>query len=68
MINYEVYEVIEEHFQSIKNRYQINLKSITGSQFVYNYVQLFFYKNHKINTYRGGSYKDSNDLKKKTKK
>ena len=68
MINDEVYEDIEEHFQSIKNRYQINLKSITGSQFVYNYVQLFFYKNHKINPYRGGSYKDSHDLKKKTKK
>ena len=30
MINDEVYEVVEEHFQSIKNRYQINLKSITG--------------------------------------
>ena len=67
MINDEVYEVIEEHFQSIKNRYQINLKSITGSQFVYNYAQLFYYKCHKINPNRGGSYNDSHDLK-KTKK
>ena len=67
MINDEVYEVIEEHFQSIKNRYQINLKSITGCQFFYNYVQLFYYKCHKINPNRGGSYNDSHDLK-KTKK
>ena len=30
-----------------------------GSEFVFNYVQLLYYKYHKINFSRGGSYIDS---------
>ena len=32
-----------------------------GSEFVFNYVQLLYYKRHKINLNRGGSYIDSPD-------
>ena len=32
-----------------------------GSEFVFNYVQLLYYKFHKINPNRGGSYMDSPD-------
>ena len=32
-----------------------------GSEFVFDYVQLMFYKCHKINLNRGGSYIDSPD-------
>ena len=32
-----------------------------GSEFVYDYAQLFYYKRHKINPNRGGSYIDSLD-------
>ena len=32
-----------------------------GSEFVFDYAQLLYYKCHKINPYRGGSYIDSPD-------
>ena len=32
-----------------------------GSEFVFNYVQLLYYKSHKISLNRGGSYIDSRD-------
>ena len=32
-----------------------------GSEFVFDYVQLLYYKCHKINPNRGGSYIDSPD-------
>ena len=32
-----------------------------GSELVFNYVQLLYYKFHKINPNRGGSYMDSPD-------
>ena len=32
-----------------------------GSEFVFNYVHLLYYKCHKINPSCGGSYKDSPD-------
>ena len=32
-----------------------------GSEFLFNYVQLLYYKFHKINPNRGGSYMDSPD-------
>ena len=32
-----------------------------GSEFFFNYVQLLYYKFHKINPNRGGSYMDSPD-------
>ena len=37
-----------------------------GSEFVFNYVQLLYYKCHKINTNRSGSYIDSPDWIKKS--
>ena len=61
MINDETYEVIKELFDSLKNRYQNNLESVKGSEFVFNYFHLLYYKYHKINPYRGGSYLDSRD-------
>ena len=61
IINDEVDEVIEELFHSLRNRYQNNLESMKGSEFVFDYVQLWYYKSHKINPNSGGSYIDSPD-------
>ena len=54
-INDEADEVINELFGSLKNRYQNNLVSVKGSEFVFDYVHLL-YKCRKINLSRGGSY------------
>ena len=67
MINDEADEVIKELFDSLKNKYQNNLKSMTGSEFVFDYVHLLYYKCHKINPNHGGSYIDSPDWKKNKK-
>ena len=62
MINDEGYEVIEELFESLLNRYQNNLeKSKKDSEIVFNYVLLLYYKCHKINLNFGASYVDSPD-------
>ena len=61
MINDEVEEVIKELFDQLKNRYQNNLESVKGSEFVFDYVYLLYYKCHKINPNCGGSYIDSPD-------
>ena len=61
MISDEVDEIIRELFDSLKNRYQNNLESMKGSEFVFGYAHLLYYKCHKINTIRGGSYVDSLD-------
>ena len=42
-------EVIKKLFDSLENRYQNNLESVRGSEFVFNYVQLLYYKFRKIN-------------------
>ena len=55
-INHEADEVIKEFFESLKNRYQNNLQLMKGSEFVFNYVNLLYYKCHKINPNCGGSY------------
>ena len=47
IINDEADEVIEELFDLIKNRYQNNLQSMKGSEFVFDYVQLLYHKCHK---------------------
>ena len=39
-------EVIEELFDSPKNRYQNNLESMKGSEFIFDYVHLLYYKCH----------------------
>ena len=54
MINDEADKVINEIFDSLKNRYQNNLESMEGIEFVFDYVHLLYYKCHKINPNRGG--------------
>ena len=44
------------------------IQSIRGTEFVFDYVQLLFYKFHIINFNRGGSYIDFTGLDKKQKK
>ena len=61
MITDEADEVIKELFDSLENRYQNSLESMKGSEFVFDYVYLFYYKCHKINPNRGGSYIESPD-------
>ena len=46
MINNEADEVIKELFHLLKNRYQSNLESMKGSEFVFDYIQLLHYKCH----------------------
>ena len=48
MVNDEVDEVTKELFDPLKNRYQNN------SEFVFDYVNLLFYKCHKTNPNSGG--------------
>ena len=61
-------EVADELFDSLRSRYQDNLeKSIKGSEFISDSVQLTYYKCHKVNFRRGGSYIDSPDWIKKKK-
>ena len=49
-------EVIEEPFQLLLSRYQIGLEtSIVGSNFIFDFFHLLYYKCHKINFKRGGS-------------
>ena len=61
MINDEVGEIIEELYDSLKSRYQNNLKLMKGSDFVFNYFHLLYYTRHKISANCGGSYVDSSD-------
>ena len=62
MINNEADEVLEEFFELLLNRHQNNLeKLMKGSEFFFDYVHLMYYKCHKINPNRGGSYIDSPD-------
>ena len=57
MTYYNANEVIEEIFKSLLSRYQIGLEtSLKGSHFVFDSVQLLYYKCHKINFKCGGSY------------
>ena len=38
MINDEAEEVMKELFYLLKNKYQNNLESMTGNEFVFNYI------------------------------
>ena len=49
MISDEADEIMKELFVLLKNRYQNSLESIKGSKFVFDYVQLLYFKCHKIN-------------------
>ena len=46
MISNEADEIIKELFDSLKNSYQNNLESMKGSELVFDYVQLLYYKCH----------------------
>ena len=59
IINYETDEVIKELCDSLKCRFQNNLESMKGIEFVFDYVHLLYYKCHKINPNRSGLYIDS---------
>ena len=61
MISDEADEAMKKHSDSLKNRYQNNLQSMRGSEFVFDYVQLLYYKCHRINFNCGGLYIDSPD-------
>ena len=61
MISDEEDKMIKKPFNSLKNRYQNNLELIRGSESVFSYVKLLYYKCHKINLNCGGSYIDSPD-------
>ena len=49
-------EVVDELFESLRSRYQESLETSVGSDFVFDSVQLMYYKCHKVNFKRGGSY------------
>ena len=67
-INDKADEVIKKFFKSLLNRYQIKLgTSKRGSDFIFDCVHLLYYKCHKINFKRGGSYIDYLDSMKKQK-
>ena len=52
-----VNDVVDGLFKSLRSRYQHDLEtSITGSDFIFNSVQFLYYKCHKVNFGRGGSY------------
>ena len=61
MMNDKADEIIEECFDSFKNRYQSNLELMKDSEFFFDYVQLLYYKCHKINPNCGRSYIGSPD-------
>ena len=54
-MNDEADEIIGECFDSLKNRQQNNTESMKGSEFVFDYVPLFYYKCHKVDPNYGGS-------------
>ena len=60
------YEVVNELFESLFWRCQAGLVTLmTGSDFIFDSVQPLYYKCHKLNFKRNGSYIDSPDRKKK---
>ena len=66
MISDDADEGITKHFDSLANRYQNDLQSMRGSEFVFDYVQLLYYKCHRKNFSYAGSYTYSPDWIKKT--
>ena len=61
-------KVDDELFESLRSRYQGNLEtSMRGTDFIFDSVQLMYYKCHKAKFKRGGSVIDSPDWIKKKK-
>ena len=56
MINDKIDEVIKEPTDSLKNRYQNNSEPIKGSEFVFDYFYLLYYKCHEMKANRGRSH------------
>ena len=55
-------EVVDKMFVLLGSKYQVNLEtSMRGKDFIFDTVQLMYYKCHKVNFKRGGSYIDSPD-------
>ena len=46
MFNDETDELIKELFDLLKNRYQNNLESMKGNEFVFDYIHSLYYKCH----------------------
>ena len=60
MIGSDTNEVIEELFKSLLQRYQENLEEkMSGSEFIFDAVNVLYYDLDKISLNRGGSYIDS---------
>ena len=60
MIGNETDEIIEKLYDSLSQRYQEKLEqSMRESEFVFDSVDLLYYKCHKTSLNRGGSYIDS---------
>ena len=66
MISIKAVEGIKELFDLLKRRYQNNLDSMKGSEFVLDYVQLLYYKCHKyyVSKYNSNREKIFKQLKK----
>ena len=61
-------EIVDELFEPIHSRYQENLEtSMRGSHFIFDSIQMMYYKCHEVNFRRGGSYIDCPDWIKKEK-
>ena len=61
-------EVDDKLLESLRSRNQKNLETLMrGSDFIFDSIQLIYYKCHKVNFIRGGSYIDSPDWRKKEK-
>ena len=55
-------KVVKELLESLRSKYQDNLEtSMRESDFIFDLVQLMYYKFHKVNFKRGGSYIDFSD-------
>ena len=61
MISDEADEVVKDLFDSLKNRYQNDLKSMKDIEFVFDYVHLLYYKYHDMNRNCGEPYIDFPD-------
>ena len=62
MINDQADELIEGPFESILNRHRIGLETpMRGSDFIFDFVYLLYYKSHKIISQQGEPYIGSPD-------
>ena len=64
---YAANKVVDELFESLRSRYQDLENSMRKRDFIFDSVQLLYYKCHKVNFKRGGSYIHSPDWMKEIK-